>query len=105
LFFCKRWEVKQRWTPFFTDLQEFFRIINFAPIFRDFAQIFSDFVQIFRDLDWIFNKSKLFRVRLDKLHPRLLHHCSEVLYPNYTLNKVEEHMGPVIGSRCLLELQ
>ena len=48
---------------------------DFAQIFRDFARIVRGFAQIFKDFDQIFDKSKLLGLRLNPLHPRLLHHC------------------------------
>jgi len=38
-----------------------------------FSQISTDFTRIFRDFAQIFTKSKLWGVRLQPLHPRLLH--------------------------------
>ena len=46
--------VKQRWTPFFPDLQRF--CLN---IFRDFSCFFRDFSRIFRDFVRILDKSKV----------------------------------------------
>ena len=53
---------------------------DFVKVFRDFAQISTHFARILRDFVRIFTKSKLLRVRLNPLHPRLLHQCHNSPY-------------------------
>jgi len=41
--------------------------------YSSFAKVFTHFAQMSTDFAWIFTKSKFLGVRLNPLHPRLLH--------------------------------
>jgi len=52
---------------------------HFNPEFQGFCLDNLGFVRIFRDFAQILNKSKFLGVPLDPLHPRLLHHWSNLI--------------------------